>query len=329
MLEELDSCFASDPHINEIDHLSPQLVESFAGRKTPLHLVAHKLAISHGAFAQIHAEAFPLVKEYRTKVLPGTNYCVRLADKNLIELAPLVQKQGGNKFTIGEPKSVGVMMTREWINRVNSAARALLLVNGENYTALNVRRELLLLNQLVWLDNKESTRKELEFISLVCLKFRKASAAWEYRKAVLGEMILSVGAGESKKELIVVKPAEIFEENLVGTLTDADSVALSEILFLNKVDRREPRNYYAHMYRIYLFDKLTSKSSVLVRYEYENAKALCCANISDSGMFHYLFTKVAPMMKTQPGFLAEIKEWAGKLAGVSGLGFVAAYLKEL
>jgi len=58
------------------------------------------------------------------------------------------------------------------------ASKIILCINGENGTCMHIRHSLLVNNML-------DAEEELHFVGVVCMKFKKSSAIWSYRRSLI------------------------------------------------------------------------------------------------------------------------------------------------
>lgn len=167
------------------------------------------------------------------------------------------------------------------INKANlllKYSRILLCLNGENGTVINARKKLLkegFINNLF---------EELHFVGLLCKKFKKSSAVWNYRfdliKIIIGNA--KINEKESKYE-----EKKIQTENCINL----EEIFNAEHLFLEEILNKFPRNYFAWTHRNLLFQeifpKINKKNNFL-----ENELCLihkyCEKHIHEYSAFHYL-----------------------------------------
>jgi hypothetical protein len=145
------------------------------------------------------------------------------------------------------------------------ATRILIIMNGEVNTVFTQRKRLLDAGII------EDLNEELSFLRTVCLKFKKSSICWEYRRKVITRYLES----NCKNE---------------GTLLSFFS---TEREFLQNYVKTHPRNYYCWSHRLSIFKLLleylkTEAKTELLKKEISEVRNFCEKNTREYSAFHYL-----------------------------------------
>eukprot|EP00300_Choanocystis_sp_HF-7_P016276 c19362_g1_i4.p1 GENE.c19362_g1_i4~~c19362_g1_i4.p1 ORF type:complete len:453 (+),score=88.38 c19362_g1_i4:177-1361(+) len=129
------------------------VLQGFDGQDTKtLFVMEHKLAIVFDCTFDLYAAA----------------------SQNLSQLTPALSQLG----------SLSPEMRKSVISRINYATRALTLLNGDHYTAWNIRKKLLALRHV-------TLKHELALIDLVFTKHPKSSETWAHRLYILEHSVLT------------------------------------------------------------------------------------------------------------------------------------------
>jgi len=325
MLKELNKILCENPHINEIDHLKPDFISALARRKTNFYVENNKLAISKSAFKMLYCEAMEILMKFRKNIKSYKNYYISFNEENKQIYLWENSAKNCEKFTL--LKNIEIPLTNFCLNfsdlsEVILATNGILLINGEHNTAMNIKREIFLLKNCC--ENMHSTKikntiSELEFISLINLKFRKSDISWSFRKMLIRILL-------ENKEIYYENYNEknkLFEENILfSEKYSFIDIIKNEQYFLNKNSRKQPRNYLIHEYRLFLYENYISKNKNLLISEYKFLTELCENNIKDTGNFHYLFTKIIPNLQEK---MLEIEAWKIKIKQKFNYEFIKNY----
>lgn len=143
---------------------------------------------------------------------------------------------------------------------LNLATKEMLCINGEVNAAVNRRLRMLKLNLL------KDLEEELNFISVVTLKFKKSGILWFYRRKVLTKYMKEKGITKENVEKMLEKENEVVDR------------------FLGKY----ARNYYGWDYKQFLIYEFIVKQGYndLLWTEYLKLKEYCGRNVHEYCAFH-------------------------------------------
>ena len=157
------------------------------------------------------------------------------------------------------------------LHYLDLSTKILLCLNGEVGSAFTIRKGLL------DCDYFKDLKSELHFVELICLRYKKSSVSWAYRREVILKCL-------SKPSLLSKYNVESDPKQFVRKLFAKESK------FLAKMLNKYPRNYYAWTYKIFLFDELLTKYDLKedIGSEVRNAHDYCERHVHDYSSFHYL-----------------------------------------
>ncbi|KAN0042600.1 hypothetical protein ACTA71_011408 [Dictyostelium dimigraforme] len=176
LYEDLNSIFIKNPEINEIGFIISS--KEYDGLENkPFILIENKLGISFQWMVKLYSYAFAYFSELKS------------AFENKMNDLPERHKQ-------------------LLVNELLQATRNILLINAENATALNLRKEFI---KLKYLKHKD----EILLLNLIFTKHPKSGEGWAHRKWVLTDYFRKTGDYlDYEVELSVCKRvAEIYPKN--------------------------------------------------------------------------------------------------------------------
>ena len=176
--------------------------------------------------------------------------------------------------------------------RANIATKLILCLNGELNTAFSLRKRLFDEEFL------QNYAEESHFVQLLCIKFKKSSVAWAYKRYLFEKRCISL-----KNEEISAKYAQ-------------------ETQFLEKCLEKNPRNYYAWSHRLELLrylERLPGNErsfEEILQKDKENIKKFCEKNVHDFSAFHFLQQLLKNLQKRKKLAVLQEKSWVLELLAI-------------
>ena len=322
LFNELCGILEKDKRINEVDHVDPEIFEMYKseipeeevpeiGKKNRFLNIEHKLAISLEIIPDLMKYSLEIMRKYRTWIISYEKYDITEANTTLYV-----------KKTCSSEKTVQFFYKNELISQseedepilkidlprflqIRNAVKIILLLNGENYTAINVLKELFFI-RLTLLQNSGSpssleTMKliitEIEFISLVNLKFRRSSVSWHYRK-LLFDLYFNSDLDQIHYSIDTSQQFAIQEENTCHSLAQYKQInkfIQNELFFITKAIIRQDDNYYAWLYRNFILKHLPfineESQNQIIQLEFNILSYLRSTFYKTSSVYFY-FSKI-------------------------------------
>ena len=307
--EYLQNLLLQPQDIYEIDHQDSNIISEFLPESICKELTTdiinceHHIAISFEIFKDLYTHSTQITKKYRNIINYSSTYMIY--DFTVNDLM-LYERPERNIYKFGLDKELlnikegGFCMETKFIKEVGVAAKILLILNGENYTSLNIVREIYQITNILNPDDiLDHFQQEIAFISLVNLKFRKSCISWGYRKYII-ENIINKLMGEEEIIIIELNNRILTHEDLDKILCTDDeaninpnkiqnmsTLILNELHFFHKCNEHSPRNYYAWQHLGYIFS-LSAKycSPKLIKLEVYFTLRIFYSN--DATAVHYL-----------------------------------------
>eukprot|EP00455_Lapot_gusevi_P004665 TRINITY_DN11922_c0_g1_i2.p1 TRINITY_DN11922_c0_g1~~TRINITY_DN11922_c0_g1_i2.p1 ORF type:complete len:443 (-),score=45.40 TRINITY_DN11922_c0_g1_i2:41-1297(-) len=241
--QQLNDLFDQDPDIDELG-LLVSIPENESGESNELFLLKdHKLGIAFGCIPLVYSHAHALFLPLRQKVMNmGVSSC------SLSEISDLVR-----------------------------STRSMLLINADNYTAWNIRKQIIEAGH-------QTELQEIKFLNLVFTKHPKSGEGWAHRRWLLRRI-----PGFSSSPSPARASAELRESLLEGELRVCERVA--EIY---------PKNYFAWSHRHWLVQSIMERRLEIFQQELERLKRWSNLHVSDHSGFHHRQVTLLELLELCP-----------------------------
>ncbi|EGG18505.1 hypothetical protein DFA_03999 [Cavenderia fasciculata] len=240
LYQKLNSLIESNPNIKELGLIVS--TKKFDGEEEkPFLMVENNLAVSFRFIPAIY------------------RYCFETLNKLLISIGDDFRNYDGSSSN-SQSQSTTINLSDDTILELNHLSRAILFVNAENITALNVRKKLLCLS------NYTTAEQEIKLLNLVFTKHPKSGEAWCHRRWVLNH---APHAFNLELELVVCK----------------------------RVGEIYPRNYYAWTHRWWALNRPNQLTCQNLIEDLNRVEKWVERNVSDHSAYHHRYLILVQLFK--------------------------------